>query len=140
MKRSEKLSEFLNFICQVKPEYDYYLDVQADAEAKILDLLHEIELVPHNAFDMVKIYKQLRESRKQRRLAKDSIRELTPLVTWVEDNKKEIEALKRTLGDVRKVEKMGYTYTAQKSLQRRLKRTIRYSFGRLAELVKATSS
>ena len=105
MKRSEKLSEFLNFICQVKPEYDYY-DVQADAEAKILDLLHEIELVPHNAFDMVKIYKQLRESRKQRRLAKDSIRELTPLVTWVEDNKKEIEALKRTLGDVRKVEKM----------------------------------
>lgn len=55
---------------------------------------------------MVKIYKQLRESRKQRRLAKDSIRELTPLVTWVEDNKKEIEALKRTLGDVRKVEKM----------------------------------
>lgn len=106
MKRSEKLSEFLNFICQVKPEYDYYLDVQADAEAKILDLLHEIELVPHNAFDMVKIYKQLRESRKQRRLAKDSIRELTPLVTWVEDNKKEIEALKRTLGDVRKVEKM----------------------------------
>ena len=106
MKRSEKLSEFLNFICQVKPEYDYYLDVQADAEAKILDLLHEIELVPHNAFDMVKIYKQLRESRKQRRLAKDSIRELTPLVTWVEDNKKEIETLKRTLGDVRKVEKM----------------------------------
>jgi len=106
VKRSEKLSEFLNFICQVKPEYDYYLDVQADAEAKILDLLHEIELVPHNAFDMVKIYKQLRESRKQRRLAKDSIRELTPLVTWVEDNKKEIEALKRTLGDVRKVEKM----------------------------------
>ena len=106
MKRSEKLSEFLNFICQVKPEYDYYLDVQADAEAKILDLLHEIELVPHNAFDMVKIYKQLRESRKQRRLAKDSIRELTPLVTWVEDNKKEIEDLKRTLGDVRKVEKM----------------------------------
>lgn len=106
MKRSEKLSEFLNFICQVKPEYDYYLDVQADAEAKILDLLHEIELVPHNAFDMVKIYKQLRESRKQRRLAKDSIRELTPLVTWMEDNKKEIEALKRTLGDVRKVEKM----------------------------------
>ena len=106
MKRSEKLSEFLNFICQVKPEYDYYLDVQADAEAKILDLLHEIELVPHNAFDMVKIYKQLRESRKQRRLAKDSIRELTPLVTWGEDNKKEIEALKRTLGDVRKVEKM----------------------------------
>lgn len=106
MKRSEKLSEFLNFICQVKPEYDYYLDVQADAEAKILDLLHEIELIPHNAFDMVKIYKQLRESRKQRRLAKDSIRELTPLVTWVEDNKKEIEALKRTLGDVRKVEKM----------------------------------
>ena len=106
MKRSEKLSEFLNFICQVKPECDYYLDVQADAEAKILDLLHEIELVPHNAFDMVKIYKQLRESRKQRRLAKDSIRELTPLVTWVEDNKKEIEALKRTLGDVRKVEKM----------------------------------
>lgn len=106
MKRSEKLSEFLNFICQVKPEYDYYLDVQADAEAKILDLLHEIELVPHNAFDMVKIYKQLRESRKQRRLAKDSIRELTPLVTWAEDNKKEIEALKRTLGDVRKVEKM----------------------------------
>lgn len=106
MKRSEKLSEFLNFIRQVKPEYDYYLDVQADAEAKILDLLHEIELVPHNAFDMVKIYKQLRESRKQRRLAKDSIRELTPLVTWVEDNKKEIEALKRTLGDVRKVEKM----------------------------------
>lgn len=106
MKRSEKLSEFLNFICQVKPEYDYYLDVQADAEAKILDLLHEIELVPHNAFDMVKIYKQLRESRKQRRLAKDSIRELTPLVTWVEDNKKEIEALKRTLGDVRKVERM----------------------------------
>ena len=106
MKRSEKLSEFLNFICQVKPEYDYYLDVQADAEAKILDLLHEIELVPHNAFDMVKIYKQLRESRKQRRLAKDSIRELTPLVTRVEDNKKEIEVLKRTLGDVRKVEKM----------------------------------
>ena len=106
MKRSEKLSEFLNFICQVKPEYDYYLDVQADAEAKILDLLHEIELVPHNAFDMVKIYKQLRESRNQRSLAKDSFRELTPLVTWVEDNKKEIEALKRTLGDVRKVEKM----------------------------------
>lgn len=106
MKRSEKLSEFLNFICQVKPEYDYYLDVQADAEAKILDLLHEIELVPHNAFDMVKIYKQLRESRKQRRLAKDSIRGLTPLVTWAEDNKKEIEAPKRTLGDVRKVEKM----------------------------------
>ena len=105
MRRSEKLSDFLNFICQAKSEHDYYLGVQAEAEAKILDLLHEIELVPHNAFDMVKIYKQLREVRKERRFAKDSIRELIPLVTWVEDNKKEIEYLKRTLGDVRKAEK-----------------------------------
>ena len=106
MKRSEKISDFLNFISQSKSDYDYYLGALSMTEPKILDLLHEIELVPHNAIDMVRVYKKIREVRQERRQAKDAIKELTPIITWIEENKREIETLKRTLGDVRKIEKM----------------------------------
>ena len=56
---------------------------------------------------MAKLAKQLKELRKQRRIAKDNINVTNPIIEWLDskENQMVIKSLERLLGDLRKIEK-----------------------------------
>lgn len=105
-KKSEILSSLLNFIddCEkfLGPTQDrikYYEKYQNDIE-------HKIELDDSLKYhDYAKLAKELKEVRKNRRIAKDELDIIQPIVAYVEKNRGAINQLKQTLGEVRKVEK-----------------------------------
>lgn len=79
-------------------------DQQTWCENKTQDILHELELVPHTFNERGKLAKELTEVRQKRRVAKDAIELLEPLIRWAADHKKSIDALTKVLGDMRKID------------------------------------
>lgn len=72
------------------------------------DLLHKLELEPLNAAQMVQLAKQLKDVRQTRRLMKDEIEVMQPLMDFMQDanNKKAMQELAQTLGKMRNVTKI----------------------------------
>lgn len=72
------------------------------------DLLHKLELEPLNAAQMVQLAKQLKDVRQTRRLMKDEIEVMQPLMDFMQDtnNKKAMQELAQTLGKMRNVIKI----------------------------------
>ena len=71
------------------------------------DLLHKLELEPNNAVELVKLAKQLKECRQTRRLMKDEIELMQPLMDFMQDgqNKRCVHQLQEALGKMRDVSK-----------------------------------
>ena len=69
------------------------------------DLLHKLELEQNNAVQLVQLAKQLKECRQTRRLMKDEIDRIQPLMDFMQDdqNKKAIHQLSAALGRMRTV-------------------------------------
>lgn len=67
------------------------------------DLLHKLELEQNNAVQLVQLAKQLKECRQTRRLMKDEIELMQPLMDFMQDsqNKKAIGQLSAALGRMR---------------------------------------
>lgn len=72
------------------------------------DLLHKLELEQNNAVQLVQLAKQLKECRQTRRLMKDEIDRIQPLMDFMQDdqNKKAIHQLSAALGRMRIVSDM----------------------------------
>ena len=65
-------SSIIQMYQSVTTTYELNQDIIRQADEETQDLLHELELSnPKNAVDGYKVYKQLREVRRRRRLAKD---------------------------------------------------------------------
>ena len=105
-KRSEQLSEFLNFIRQSKQEYTFAKTEMEKADKLTQDLLHKLELGCTTAAERSKVAKELQTCRKDRRYYKDIIEELGPIIEFIEEggHKKTLDMLPQVLGKVRKVE------------------------------------
>jgi len=104
--RSNKLSDFLDFIKKVERDYAYYSQLLGNEDKLTQDLLHKLELENTGYRDRNKIAASLATSRKDRRYYKDQIEELQPLFDIVTDSKHKscIEHLKQALGKIRKSE------------------------------------
>lgn len=98
------ISEFLNFLSQTNEEYEHnYMQVNT-LDKLTQDYLHDLELDDTTYKDRAKLATKLRDTRRARRNHKDSVQVLTPVVEWINQNKKSVNSLKQLLGIVRKEE------------------------------------
>lgn len=76
------------------------------------DILHRLELFDDKHHAVAALGKKLRAVRRLRRVAKETVEMLTPLVEWADENKKFLTGLQKVLGDLRKIERRqeGRTY------------------------------
>ena len=104
--RSNKLSDFLDFIKRVESDYTYYSQCLGNEDKLTQDLLHKLELESTGYRERNKIAALLSTSRKDRRYYKDQVEELQPLFDVITDSKHKscIEHLKQALGKIRKSE------------------------------------
>ena len=79
--------------------------IQEDTEAETQDILHKLELEEITYHEYARLSKALKKARIERSKAKDTIEQLNPLVSWVDQNLKTIKELERALGEMRKAEK-----------------------------------
>lgn len=104
---SEQISNFLSFLTDSQTEYNYSYEEVNRLDKLTQDYLHQLELENLKCAERSKVATQLAICRKQRRIHKDKIEELQPLIDFLEEseNKKAIERLKRVLGETKKQEK-----------------------------------
>ena len=105
-KRSNNLSDFLDFIKKVERDYVYYSQLLGNEDKLTQDLLHKLELESTGYRDRNKIATALATSRKDRRYYKDQVEELQPLYDVITESKHKssIEQFKQALGKTRKAE------------------------------------
>ena len=68
------------------------------------DIMHCLEFEEHTYHEFAQLSKELAEIRKQRRMAKDTIAVLKPVLDWADKNTSVIRELEGLLGVVRKNE------------------------------------
>lgn len=107
MTGSEGLSGFLDYLQKCQEQYNIVRGELEQADNETQDLLHSLELEDNTYYEKARIAKVLGEVRRNRRSAKDSEMILQPLIDWmsIQKNAEAINALKRLLGDMRKLEK-----------------------------------
>ena len=102
MSYSESIASFLSFLRSCT-EHTIDADLE-DANNKLCDIEHMIELEDLHFYDFARLGKAMRTVRQERRTAKDTLSVLAPIRAWVADNTDVIHALQRLLGEVRKAE------------------------------------
>lgn len=102
---SEMLSEFLKWLSECETQLHIFDADEKLMEEETQDILHRLELVNDCYLDRKKLCDALPSIRQKRRFSKDGSELLSPIVDWVEDNKKCISSLQQLLGAVRKIER-----------------------------------
>lgn len=105
MKYGEQIEGFLDFMRNVKTDYNIAVSCEKDANDATQDLLHSLELCKNTYHKYARTAKKLAQVRKERRAAKDIREQLQPIVDWMEENGKFLFKLEMLLGNVRKAEK-----------------------------------
>ena len=103
---STYLSDFLNFISEVKTTYNLYETEYYKQDQLTQDFLHSLELDNLKCDERSKLATKLAINRKDRRFYKDRLEEYQPIMDFLSDkqNKKVIDELTQILGKVRKQE------------------------------------
>lgn len=70
-----------------------------------IDLLHEIELGSANHLHLGKLAKELREIRKRRRVAKNTMELVQPILSWCDNNNNIRNKLYTAIGETRRIDK-----------------------------------
>lgn len=115
---SEQIDRFLTWLRDCEQRFHMAEADEQESNSATQDILHSLELEDHEYRDFAKLGKELRQVRRKRREAKDTLSVLAPVLDWVEANRAVIKSLERLLGDVRKVEK----YTKNRIYTARTKR------------------
>lgn len=100
------LADTLRLFQNLNTRYEVYVSGIKEQENLQQDLLHKLELEPLNAVELVRTAKQLKECRETRRLMKDELERLTPIVEFIQDknNAKTINQLSELMGRLRKID------------------------------------
>lgn len=104
MISSKDIEAVLRVFKDAEEQASLAYDEQRDCEDKQNDILHEFEFLVMSHNERGRLGKTLAEVRKSRRAAKNAVELLGPLCEWITNYKPAINALKRTLGDMRKIE------------------------------------
>lgn len=102
---SEHLQEFLNYIDQVKAEYNAAHDAVGKEDKRLQDLLHELEFAEDKAARN-KVATKFQKSRQERRRQKDEVQRLELLVDFFnsQNHKNTFNKMRQLLGNQRKRE------------------------------------
>lgn len=100
---SEVIADFLNYVDQVKAEYQAAYDAAGIEDKRLQDLLHALEFA-ENENEKRRASTKLQRSRKERRKQKDEVKRLRLMVEfWNEpENKKDIEPVTAATGTAKK--------------------------------------
>lgn len=100
MAYSETMQTFLLLVQRAKEGYPAEEENVVFCDNQTQDILHELELVPHSASQIMKLAKQLSATRQERRLSKNNLELLHPIVEWANKHKNAINDLKDALAEV----------------------------------------
>lgn len=100
MAYSETMQAFLLLVQRAKEGYPAEEENVMFCDNQTQDILHELELVPHSASQIMKLAKQLSATRQERRLSKNNLELLHPIVEWANKHKNAINDLKDALAEV----------------------------------------
>lgn len=100
---AEKIKALNDAIEKIKADYKYNVDLIEQKEREKLDYLHQIELGDRK--DVAKTTTKLRRVLKERRKAKDYVRQMQPVVEFLNSHSQFSPTLKQFLGVMRKCEK-----------------------------------
>lgn len=105
MEVSEVITNFLNYVDQVKAEYQDAHTAVGVEDKRLQDLLHALEFA-EDENEKRRAGTRLQQSRRERRRRKDDVKRLRLLVEfWNEpENKKTLNRLRQLLGRQRKEE------------------------------------
>lgn len=67
------------------------------------DILHDLELNPHSGAEMLKLTKELKQIRQERRKHKDIVEVCAPIVKWESNNHKVLAQLRTAISESEKV-------------------------------------
>ena len=101
---SENLNYILEFFKNCQEDLRFANSDITDYDRALSDLEHELELGNRRYHEKAKIAGRIEEIRKERRQAKYTVEQVTPIAEWADKNQKIIKELERLLGDVRKAE------------------------------------
>ena len=104
MNTSSQIKQFLDFIRSAETTSRLSDEDRTMYDGQIQDILHFLELNEVPYLDRKKLTDLLPDIRRSRRVAKDTIATLAPLVRWMAEHKKAIRDLEQVLGSVRKEE------------------------------------
>lgn len=104
MNTSSQIKQFLDFIRSVETTSRLSDEDRTMYDGQIQDILHFLELNEVPYLDRKKLTDLLPDIRRSRRVAKDTMATLAPLVRWMAEHKKAIRDLEQVLGSVRKEE------------------------------------
>ncbi len=104
MSYSENLNYILEFFKNCQEDLRFANGDITDYDRALSDLEHELELGNRRYHEKAKIANRITEIRKERRQAKYTVEQVTPIADWADKNQKIIKELERLLGDVRKAE------------------------------------
>lgn len=96
------ITKFLAACREAKGRYEYCQEAERLSDNKTQDILHVIELDPESFSDL-DLLSMLHEVRQERREVKESVQVAQSFNKWFNENKKAIDSLTNTLGDIRKV-------------------------------------
>lgn len=105
-KTSEHISEFLNFVAEVRTQYKLYTEEVVKQDKLTQDYLHSLELDDLKCSERSKIATKLATNRKDRRYYKNRVEEFKPIVELFEkpQAKELLNLMTKVLGDTRKSE------------------------------------
>lgn len=102
---SKAIESYLNFLRDIEQKFSMALADEQEANDETQDILHSLELQEHDYHEFARLSKELKAVRQKRRAAKDVMNEISPVLSWIDDNRQVIKGMERLLGDVRKAEK-----------------------------------
>lgn len=102
---SQGIETFLNFLRETERQYHIAEANEQESNGITNDLHHMIELGEQSDQEALELFEQLKQARRQRRKAKDTMSETLPVLDWIDSNRQTIKSLEQLLGKVRKAEK-----------------------------------
>lgn len=104
-KRSEIIEDFLTLLRESDNEYSYNYNGVNKCDLLATDIQHKLEIQNLSHHKYAALAKQLATCQKERRVYKDEVEELAPILDFYEKNKQVYNSLTNLLGEVRKQEK-----------------------------------
>lgn len=105
ISKSQYIKLFLDFLKKADSEFAWSTEKEREQNNLTQDILHCLELEELGYHERARLGKYLAEVRKERRKHKDALEELEPIIHFMHENKKAINAMEQLLGAVRKQEK-----------------------------------
>lgn len=110
---SNCISDFCKMVESARSDYEWNYEEVNRLDKLTQDYLHQLELDELNYYERAKVATRLAQCRKLRRISKDTVEVLEPLIAFLDSEKGRgmMNLMRETLGKTRKVEERMKTRT-----------------------------